>query len=224
MKTVLCTLAASMLLAATFFTTQTLVREEGKRTRNAFTKALSETHAETPEPADALANRLDALNTQLANLNRRMTALEEAVASSTAKDDGATKSMRTDLAALRQDMKELSSAQARFNVVPGYLADLTRYLDQSFAHVEKIVSGNAMPDAFAASIDELAQRLDMIEGFFVPLYEALGLAQDTETTGVSSMGVQLDILAEQVDFIRQNIDYLLEWFPPRNATPAQRTR
>ena len=215
MKTILCTFAICLLLATTFFTTRTLVREEGKRTRIALAKAL-EARPDTPPPEDALAKRLDALNSQLDGLSRRITALEESLATSAAKDDKAAQNTRADLAALRQEMKGVAAAQAQFNVVPSYLADLTRYLDQSFAHVEKTVAENAAAGTFAASVDELTQRLDAAENLFIPLYEFFGLAEDSEFPSVDE---RLQTLYEQAEGIRRDVELLRVWLVPRNFDP-----
>ena len=218
MKTVLCTLAVCLLLAATLFTTQTLVREEGKRTRIALAKAL-DTRPDTPPPDDAFARRLDALNSQFDGFSRRITALEESLATFAAQNDKATQNARADLAALRQEMKGFSAAQARFNAVPDYLADLTRYLDQSFAHVEKTVAEHAVADTFTASLDELAQRLDVVESLFIPLYEFFGLTQDSEAPEFPSVDERLQTLYEQAEGIRRDVELLRAWAVPRNFDP-----
>jgi chaperonin cofactor prefoldin len=227
MKTLLCTLAVCLLLTVAFFTTQTLVREEGKRTRAALAKAL-EARPDALEPDASLPKRLEALNSQLDGLSRRMTALEETLASAAAKDGGTSQSVQADLAALRQELKGLSATQTRLGAVPGYLADLTRYLDQSFAHVEKAVSENAVPDTLAAAVDELAQRLDLIESLFVPLYSSLGLSQDPGNARPSpdapSVDERLNTLSVQTEGIRQDIEALREWLTPRNIDPVKRPR
>ena len=218
MKTVLCTLAVCLLLAATLFTTQTLVREEGRRTRTALSKTLDARPDASP-PDDALAKRLDALNSQFDAFSRRVTALEEALAASAAQNDKAAQNTRADLAALRQEMKGFSAAQARFNVVPGYLAELTGYLEKSFAHVEETVAENAPADALTATLNDLAQRLDAVESLFVPLYEFFGLSQDPAALEFPSVDARLQTLAEQTDIIRRDVEVLRIWAVPRNFDP-----
>jgi hypothetical protein len=230
MKTFLCTLAVCLLLTASFFTTQALVKEEGKRTRTAFAKALEEmAAANAPEQDNSLPKRLDALNGQLANINRRLAVLEDTFAANNAKSDEPHPDLAGEIAALRQEVKALSAAQARFNAVPGYLADLTRYLDQSFAHIEDTVSENAVPDALAASVDELTQRLDMIETLFIPLYGTLGLSLALDNAAPSppvsaSVDDRLNALSEQIDLIRQDVETLHAWLIPRAIEPEKRSR
>lgn len=226
MKTALfTTLIVCLMLAATFFTTQTLMKEESKRTRTAIANMLEAHAPASPDQADATPERLDTLNSQLANLSRRMTVLEEAVAVA-AKSSEVITPLRNDLSALRQDVKLLTTAQTQLGTIPGYLADLSRYLDQSFAHVEQIVTGGAddAPEKLATSVDELTQRLDMVEHLFVPLYDAFGSSLISD--GVQPIPIpldeRLDKLSEQLDSVRQDIQELRKWMTPRNIGTDER--
>jgi hypothetical protein len=125
-------------------------------------------------------------------------------------------------------MKAIASSQAPRSVLPGYLADLTRYLDQSFSHLEKRVADTGTPDTLVLAVDDLAQRLNVIEELFVALNTTLGTSPDTQDGSQQSTTLSLDMrlsqLAEQTDNIRQDIVALREWMTPRNIDPVKRPR
>ncbi|HPB09994.1 MAG TPA: hypothetical protein PLU38_05665 [Kiritimatiellia bacterium] len=226
MKEILCTLAVCLMVAAAVHTNHSVVRDEGRRTRTALAKT-SEPSTPSGESDGAVAKRLDAVLSQLTACNRRITALEETLAAS---DRGAdsTRSVRSDLNAVRQDLKSISASQARLTAVPGYLADLTRYLDHSFARVEQGFDDARMPEALAVALDDLAQRLDAIESLFAALYGALGIALDPQDgqplAETPSLDARLNQLAEQSDQIRKDIEALRDWMTPRNIDPVKRPR
>lgn len=227
MKMILCTLAVCLMLTASLFTTQALVREEGKRIRAAFAKTAAADQPDAAVTENAVSRKLETLNNQLATLNRRMTALEEALSASV-RNGGVPQNLQDGLAGLRQELKGLSAAQARFSVVPGYLADLTRYLDRSFAHVEQIISENRIPETFADAIDNQTQRLDLIENLFLPLYGYLGVidaaGKEQPIASLPSLDERLLLLSQQTDNIRQDIASLREWMTPRTIEPVKRPR
>ena len=205
MKEILCTLAVCLMVAAAVHTNHSVVRDEGRRTRTALAK--------TSEPSTPSGESDGAVAKPLA-----------------ASDRGAdsTRSVRSDLNAVRQDLKSISASQARLTAVPGYLADLTRYLDHSFARVEQGFDDARMPEALAVALDDLAQRLDAIESLFAALYGALGIALDPQDgqplAETPSLDARLSQLAQQSDRIRKDIEALRDWMTPRNIDPVKRPR
>lgn len=226
MRMMLCTLVTCLTVGAAVFSTRSYIREEGRRTRAALSRA-PQTDRSADDVQNILAKKLEAVHNQLTALNRRMTVLEESIAARSQVTDN-TARLQTDLSAARLDMKAIASSQARLSVIPGYLADLTRYLDQSFSHLEKSVADTGTPDTLVLAVDDLAQRLNVIEELFVTLNTTLGTSPDTQDGSQQSTTLSLDMrlsqLAEQTDSIRQDIVALREWMTPRNIDPVKRPR
>jgi len=222
----LCTLVICLTVGAAVFSTRSYVREEGRRTRAAFGRSL-DTDVPVDDTQNVIAKKLESIQSQLAALSRRMTVLEESIAARPQVADN-TARLQTDLTATRQEVKAIASSQARLSVLPGYLADLTRYLDQSFSHLEKRVADTGTPDTLVLAVDDLAQRLNVIEELFVALNTTLGTSPDTQDGSQQSTTLSLDMrlsqLAEQTDNIRQDIVALREWMTPRNIDPVKRPR
>jgi len=222
----LCTLVTCLTVGAAVFSTRTYIREEGRRTRAALNRPPQPDLSVDDAPTN-LARKLDAVQNQLAALNRRMTVLEESITARSQVADN-TARLQTDLSAARQEVKALASSQARLSVIPGYLADLTRYLDQSFSHLEKCVADTGTPDALVMAIDELTQRLGVIEGLIVDLNTTLGVSpdiqDDDQPPNTLSLDTRLSQLSEQTENIRRDIAALREWMTPRNIEPVKRSR
>ena len=161
MRTMLCTLVICLTVGAAVFSTRSYVREEGRRTRAAFGRSL-DTDVPVDDTQNVIAKKLESIQSQLAALSRRMTVLEESIAARPQVADN-TARLQTDLTATRQEVKAIASSQARLSGVPGYLADLTRYLDRSFAHIENRVADSGTPEALLLAVDDLTQRLNVIE-------------------------------------------------------------
>jgi len=152
--------------------------------------------------------------------------LEESIAARPQVADN-TARLQTDLTATRQEVKAIASSQARLSGVPGYLADLTRYLDRSFAHIENRVADSGTPEALLLAVDDLTQRLNVIEELVATLNTTLGVLPDTQDgaqTTILSLDTRLSQLAEQNENIRKDIVALREWMTPRNIDPVKRPR
>lgn len=227
MKLILCTLAVCLSILTSIFTTQSLVRAEGKRTRASLAKTLEEPAGAAGIP-DSIPKRLEAINSQLATLNRRMSALEETVRPVAAVGAAVDPSAQSDLLAIRRELSGIAASLARFNGLPGHLAELTTYLGQSFEHVEKVVAEKAAPEAFAPAFDGMAQKLDAIDSYFTPLYAFLGLAYDPSNVDLiaayPSLDERINALYLQQEVIREDIAALRQWLTPRNIDPVKRPR
>jgi len=198
---------------------------EGRRTRAAFGRSL-DTDVPVDDTQNVIAKKLESIQSQLAALSRRMTVLEESIAARPQVADN-TARLQTDLTATRQEVKAIASSQARLSGVPGYLADLTRYLDRSFAHIENRVADSGTPEALLLAVDDLTQRLNVIEELVATLNATLGVLPDTQDgaqTTILSLDTRLSQLAEQNENIRKDIVALREWMTPRNIDPVKRPR
>lgn len=225
MRTMLCTLVICLTVGAAVFSTRSYVREEGRRTRAAFGRSL-DTDVPVDDTQNVIAKKLESIQSQLATLSRRMTVLEESIAARPQVADN-TARLQTDLTATRQEVKAIASSQARLSGVPGYLADLTRYLDRSFAHIENRVADSGTPEALLLAVDDLTQRLNVIEELVATLNTTLGVLPDTQDgaqTTILSLDTRLSQLAEQNENIRKDIVALREWMTPRNIDPVKRPR
>lgn len=228
MKLILCTLAVCLCLLASIFTTRSLVREEGKRTRASLARTLEEPAGDSGMPESA-AKRLEAIGSQLASLSRRMSALEDAVRPAAAAGAAvAPPAPSGDLLDLRRELNGIAASLARLNGLPGHLAELTTYLGQSFEHVEKVVAEESAPEALAPAFDGMAQKLDAIDSYFIPLYAFLGVAYDPSNTALlaayPSVDERLNTLYLQQEVIREDIAALRQWLTPRNIDPVKRPR
>ena len=228
MKLILCTLAVCCSFLLSVATTQSVVRDEGKRTRVSVSKGQAESSAgaDLQEP---LAQKLDALNNQLSNLNRRMSVLEEALKpDESAHSSDPSQNMQSTLLALRRELSGVSSALARLNGVPGHLAELTVFLDKSFDHLEKTAAANATPETTLASLDAMTQKIDAIDSYFTPLYAFLGLVYDPANDGLMAgyptVDERINELYLQQQAIRQDIADFRYMMTPRNIEPVKRPR
>jgi len=221
----LCTLVTCLTVGAAVFSIRSHIREEGRRTRAAFGRSL-DTDVPVDDTQNVIAKKLESIQSQLAALSRRMTVLEESIAARPQVADN-TARLQTDLTATRQEVKAIASSQARLSGVPGYLADLTRYLDRSFAHIENRVADSGTPEALLLAVDDLTQRLNVIEELVATLNATLGVLPDTQDgaqTTILSLDTRLSQLAEQNENIRKDIVALREWMTPRNIDPVKRPR
>lgn len=217
MKMVLCTLAVCLSVLASAFTTRVLVRDEGKRIRNAFTKTVP-----APDGAqnrqEAFLQKLDALDAQLATLNRRLALLEERAARGQ-RESAADGPLRLTLQALSKRTEGVAASLAKLDAMPGLFSDLTAYLDQSFGHLEETVTVTALP---------AEKKLDDIDNYFTPLYTFLGLVYDPGKKDLlaayPSVDARISALSKQLDAVRTDISDLREWLTPRTIEPARRIR
>ncbi len=217
MKMVLCTLAVCLSVLASVFTTRVLVRDEGKRIRGSIAKTLPD-----PDSArnrhEAFLQKLDALNAQLAALNRRLSLLEES-AGRGQRDSATAEHLRLTLQTLSKRTAGAASSLERLESMPGLLEELSAYLGQSFEHLEETVSATAIP---------MEKKLNDIDSYFTPLYAFLGLVYDPEKKDVlaayPSVDARISALSKQLDAVRTDIAGLREWLAPRTIEPPQRIR
>lgn len=223
MKMALYALAICLILGGSLITTVTLIRKEARNTRALLNKKIGATAQDSEGTPDSLAQGLEHIVQQLSALNRRMTLLEEGIAAQPA-DTISQRRLNTQWANLPQELRELTAAQKRLNVLPGYLADLTRYLERSFVHVEERIAAKAQPNEMIEILAEMAQRLDLMEEFFAPVYQALGMTDKPEGPELSleTLRAQLERVDKEVQEIRKDIRNLREWMTPRNLAPGER--
>ena len=217
MKLILCTLAICVSLLASVFALKAAVREEGKRTRAALSKAAEET-VNGAVKSETASQRLDAINNQLAGLSRRMTALEEAMRPvSSAANEAA--SVQSNLLSIRNDLGTLSAAQAKLDVLPAQLAQLTTFVDQSFEHVDKNLAARAQAEPLAPAIEELAKRIDAIDSYFTQLFPFLGLVYDPSSADLlasyPSVDERLNEINMQLALMRDDLILLSKYLLPR---------
>jgi prefoldin subunit 5 len=226
---ILCTLAVCLSLLASVFTTQALVRAEGKRTRSVIPKALSE-----PLPGagtESVIGKLDALNAQLASLSRRLALLEDAASRKPASTAAAAPDpVLTETRALATAVRGLAASEERLASVPRHLAELTTYLDQSFGHLEKKVDAvAATPEETKATLDALARKVDDIDHYFSPLYTFLGLTYDRDNDDLlaayPSIDVRLSALFGEIEALHAAVaDVRAHLMAPVVIEPAKRPR
>ena len=226
MKMVLCTLAVCLSVLASVFTTRALVRDEGKRIRNSFTKTF-------PDPGsaqnrqEAFLQKLDALNAQLATLNRRLPLLEESAGQSQ-RDTATAEPLRITLQTLSKRTEGVASSLAKLDAMPGFFSELTTYLDQSFEHLEETVTVTAIPEALTMRIGAMEKKLTDIDNYFTPLYAFLGLVYDPEKKDLlaayPSVDARISAISKQLEAVRADIADLREWLTPRTIDPARRIR
>lgn len=228
MKVILCTLAICLSILASFFTTRVLIRDEGKRTRASFSKALSES-PDVSDPQKPFIQKMDTLNSQLASLNHRVSALENAVRdsqSATANEDYAN--LQSALVSLTKQVNGMSAALTRFDGIPTYLAGMTTFLDQSFKRLEKTAGASAAPETMTTALDDMSRKIDDIDGYFTPLYAFLGLVYDPDNSAqvaaYPSLDKRINELSVQIEAVRQDIADFREWATPRNIDTAKRPR
>ena len=226
MKLILCTSAICLSVLTSVLTTKSLVREEGRRIRTSLSKALTDS-AEPLERQESLAQKLEALNNQLANMSRRMTALEEAVRSAqTASVAGRT--LPANLQTLSRSSNGAASALTKLEAFPELFAELTTYLDQSFDHLEKSIVDTAAPEELVAPLQGMANKIDAIDSYFTPLYAFLGLVYDPDNADLiaayPSLDERINELYLQQEATRKDLAALREWLTPRNIDPVKRPR
>jgi len=217
MKIVLCTLAVCLSVLASVFTTRVLVRDEGKRIRSSFTKTFS-----APDSAqnrqEEFFQKLDALNAQLATLNRRLSLLEES-AGRGQRDNATAEHLRLTLQTLSKRTEGVAASLERLEAMPGLLSELSTYLGQSFEHLEETVAVTAIPTE---------KKLNDIDNYFTPLYAFLGLVYDPGKKDLlaayPSVDARISALSKQLDAVRTDIADLREWLAPRTIEPARRIR
>ncbi len=224
MKMALCTVAICLTLIITFSATRETVRKEARLTRNAVGGKGAEGVADDGTGNENLYGGLEVLGNQLAVLNRRMTTLEDAV--NTSDRVAHETALRRELQALREELKAVSTVQSRLVVLPGFMADLTRYLERSFEHVEKSVTPNTALEALAANVDEVALKIENVQTFFVPLYQSLGLAEKGDHANqtpvlLSVLNEKLDKLVRETSEVRSDIEALRKWMTKRNLEPGE---
>ncbi len=225
MKLIICTLAICLSILASVLTTQELVRAESKKIRSSVPRALTEPLDGAGRP-DSLAQKLDAINAQLGNLNRRLLSLEDSVARQPSGLPSHSASATGQ--ALTKNGGSLTSALTRPDAVPGHLAGLTTYLDKSFEHLEKTVTETAASQELTDSLEVMAKKIDDIDSYFTPLYTFLGLAYDPPNNDLlatyPSVDVRINELFLQLDAVRKDIADMREWLKPRNIEPTKHPR
>lgn len=225
MKLILCTLALCLSILASVFAVKQAVREEGKKTRAAFSKATDALPLAGDDRSAAILSRLDALDTQVGNLNRHLSALEAAARPSPV-TDAPLRKLQASADELRNELQSVSREIARLGGVPAHLAELTTFLDNSFDHMEKTVAAHATDQALAPAMEGLAQQLTIIDSYFTPLYLFLGLTYDPANQDLlaayPSLDERMNELARQASQIRQEVADLNEWVrPPRRTEPSK---
>lgn len=215
-STLYATLAIVLAVLAATITVSNRLDAEGRRTRSAIAK--SQTGASlAPEE---VVQRLDAVVSQLATLNGRVSRLESAVAA--ARPSAAPLPERTppDLSDLSSSVRSVQASLARLDGVPPHLAQLTTFLDQSFEHVERTVRDASATDALSAPLAQLSRKLDAIDSYFTPLYSFLGVVYDpnsdealrsypTVDERFNSLFLELDALRLDVSRIQADLDRFL---------------
>lgn len=224
MKLILCTLAICLSILASVFTTKELIRAEGKKVRSAIPKSLSEPEAASGR-ADPIVQKLEAINVQLASLNRRLSSLEE---SGIRPNPALSAQSAGDSSTAAKDVVALTATLAKLDAVPGQLNDITTYLDQSFEHLEKTIAEKAPPDQFAETFDTLSKKVDAIDSYFTPLYAFLGVvydpANDDLLAAYPSIDARINELFLQIDAIRNEVSTLRYALTPRNIDPEKHPR
>ncbi len=230
MKVLLCTLAICLSVLISTLTLSDAVRAEARKTRSAIPKALTEP-LEPNVRNESVLQKLDALDVQLANLNRRVAALETSAPASprgSVRSDAADETQK-DLRALQQSVGSLSARLSRMDGVPTHLAELTTYLDRSFDHLEKTVADAAGPQQdLQTPLAQMADKIDALDGYFTPLYLFLGLPSDPATqdllTSYPSLDRRIDDLAEQLEAVRKDVAAIKSqfYFPASAKNDASR--
>lgn len=215
-STLYATLAIVLAVLAATVTVSNRLDAEGRRTRSAIAK--SQTGAGlAPEE---VVQRLDALVSQFATLNGRVSRLESAVAA--ARPSAAPLPERTppDLSDLSSSVRSVQASLARLDGVPPHLAQLTTFLDQSFEHVERTVRDASATDALSASLAQMSRKMDAIDSYFTPLYSFLGVVSDPNSDEAlrsypsvderfNSLFLELDALRLDVSRIQADLDRFL---------------
>ena len=228
MKLVLCTLAICLSVLASVCTLSTLVRTESKKVRSSVTKALTE----PLNPAareESVIQKLDALNSQLTSLNRRLSLLEEgvgrssraaAIASAEPADTG-----QTEIRALTKNVNTIGTAVARLEGVPSLLTALTTYIDRSFGHLEKTVSDAAAPQDLLTPLNRMAVKIDNIDSYFTPLYAFLGLTYDPANQDLIAMYPSIDErvndLFVRIEAVRKEVAEIHYMITPHMIEPKK---
>ncbi len=225
MKLILCTLALCLSFLASVFAIKQVVREEGRKTRAALSKAADASVSDTSRN-ETILSRMDSLNTQLASLNGHLSVLENA-ARTRSDTDSYVRALQTESERVRSDLNAMSKEVARLQGIPAHLAQLTTFLDQSFDHLEKTVASFSAAEKMAPAIDELAQQVSNIDSYFSPLYLFLGLSYDPANqdllTAYPSFDERINELTRQTIQIRQEMADLNEWLRPPRRTESTRS-
>jgi len=215
MKLILCTLAVCISILASAFTTKTLILEEGKKIRVSIPKTQSDP-TEAAGRQEPLFQKLDAMNAQLANINRRMTLLEDTIArqpQTTAPDKTAE-----ELQTITRNVEGLTGALAGIGAMPRHLTELTTYLDRSFEHLENKVTESASPALLAESLAGLSKKVDRVDSYFPALYAFFGVVYDPANGDmyatypsvdkrINELFIQLDTLQADVTYIKNRLTY-----------------
>jgi hypothetical protein len=215
MKLALCTLAICLSLLASVLTLKEAVRAEGKRVRAAIPKALVEP-LEADKGSESAAQKLDAIQSQLGSLGRRLALLEEAsgrparaAAPAQPQDNKAADPLLSEVRALDASVRDLSVSVSRLAGVPDHLARLTTYIDQSFDHLDKRLTEKTTPDELLVSVDWLVKKVDDIDHYFTPLYAFLGVvydpANESVIRGYPSIDARLNAFAEDLDALQKAV-------------------
>ena len=224
MKLILCTLAVCLSLLASVVSIQVVVREEGRRTR----AALSKSSAEPSGAADGsvtLPQKLDILNAQLSNLNRRIGILEDSVTSSLSSQDNQAAQSR--LLELTKELNGINAALVKLDGVPEHLAELTTFVDQSFEHLENTTTAaaNTVPETLATALGGMSQKIDAIDSYFTPLYAFLGLPYDPDNNDLlatyPSIDERINMLYQQQETMQQDVSSLRTWLTPPHLQPRR---
>lgn len=229
MRLILCTLAVCLSILASVFTTESLIRAEGKHIRSSIPKALNE-----PLTAgvgqESVVQKLDALNAQLASISRRLTLLEDATGRQGGNPASATAAPAlTETRALAATVRSIAASEARLAGVPGYLAELTTYLDRSFGHLEGKVDAVSTPDELYLTLDWLVRKVDDIDHYFKPLYTYLGVVYDPEHDALladyPSLDLRVNKLLDETEALKAAVaDIRRNMMVPTVIEPTKHTR
>jgi hypothetical protein len=228
MRLILCTLAVCLSILASVFTTESLLRAEGKHIRSSIPKALNE-----PLTAgvgqESIVQKLDALNAQLASISRRLTLLEEATGRQGGTASATAAPALAETRALAATVRSIAASEARLAGVPGHLAELTTYLDRSFGHLEGKVDAVSTPDELYLTLDWLVGKVDDIDHYFKPLYAYLGVVYDPEHDALladyPSLDLRINKLLDETEALKAAVaDIRRNMMVPTVIEPTKRPR
>jgi hypothetical protein len=223
MKLALCTLAVCLALLASLITTQELIRAEGKRVRAALPRALDETAA----GQESVAQKLDALNAQLAGLSRRLGELESNAGKRAPAQE--VSPATTEARSLSNAARVLAASEERLAVLPQQIAELTAFVDRSFEHLEGQVGARAAgSDELKASLAALATKVDALDRYFKLLYTFLGLTfnRDNEDAlgAYPSLDARVNDLSLSVEALRVAVEDVRKRVTPVVIEPTKHPR
>lgn len=221
MKWVIGSLALGLAVLAAVLTLANLVRSEGKKTRLAITKALSEP-LNQPAREESVIQKLDAISAQLASLSKRLTLLEDG-AGRAASASRTQQPIQADLQSLTRTVSGLSANVGQLKAVPSHIAELASFVDRSFEHLEKKVEEAGTPPGLQETVSRISGKVDDIDSYFTPLYTFLGLPYEPAAQDVlavyPSVDERINELNTQLKAIREETATLREVILKRMLGP-----